>query len=91
MSRPLKQLTILGFDRALERHIRELARRERISLNQAVLRLLHQAAGIEGSSENPRTVGSSLDDLIGTWSEDEAREFQLAIADLDSVDEDMWR
>jgi hypothetical protein len=92
MSRPPSQLTIRGFDAALERRIRETARREGISLNRAALRLLRRGAGLEVPAEDgDQTVGSSLDDLIGTWTDDEAREFADAIADLEAVDEEMWR
>ena len=42
----MKQLTVRGFDDDLERAIRQLARRERISLNQAALKLLRRGAGL---------------------------------------------
>lgn len=32
-----------------------------------------------------------LMDFAGTWSEEEAREFFAAIADLGKVDEELWR
>jgi predicted nucleic acid-binding protein len=43
----LRQLTIRGFDPEVEEHLRELARRERLSLNQAVMKLLRRATGAE--------------------------------------------
>ncbi len=91
MSRTLKQLTIRGFGEPLARKIRETARREGISLNQAVLRLLNRAAGLERPHVDERTVGSGLDDLIGTWSDEETDEFDAAVAELRIVDEDIWR
>lgn len=87
----MNQLTIRGFDKRLDRRIRELARREGLSLNQAVLKLLRRGAGIEDGAPDSRTVGSSLDDLIGTWSDEEAREFNAAVADFEAIDEGMWR
>ena len=41
----MKQLTIRGFDEDLERAIRQLARRDGISLNRAALKLLRRGRG----------------------------------------------
>ncbi len=85
----MKQLTIRGFDDTLERRIRDLARSEKISLNQAVLRLLRKGAGLEDDPGDQ--IGSSLDDLIGTWTEEEGRAFDKAVSDFEVIDEEMWR
>ena len=87
----MKQLTIRGFEADLERRIRQLAQSEGISLNQAVLRLLRRGAGLEPSREAPDVIGSALDHLIGTWSDEEAAELMDAVADFDSIDETLWR
>ena len=55
-----------GFDHELAEHIRKLAQRERISLNQAVLRLLRRGAGLAAEQGKIGTVGSSLDHFIGS-------------------------
>lgn len=86
----MKQLTIRGFDEQLERRIREIARAEGISLNQAVQRLLRRGAGLERTG-SPRAIGSALDDLIGTWTEDEARQLDEAVKDFEQVDAELWR
>ncbi len=86
----MKQLTIRGFDPELERRIEELARSEGISLNQAVLRLLRKGSGI-GQTRRGNAIGDALDDLAGTWTADEEREFLAAIEPLEQVDEELWR
>jgi hypothetical protein len=86
----LKQLTIRGFDPEVAEHLRELARREGLSLNQAVMKLLRRATGTDVGAGPTRGVGSALDDLAGTWSEDDAREFAAAVAPLERIDEDLW-
>jgi len=86
----MKQLTIRGFDTELERRIQDLARSEGISLNQAVLRLLRKASGI-GPRSRSDSIGDALDDLAGTWTADEEREFLAAIEPLEQVDEELWR
>ena len=86
----MNQLTIRGFDSDLERSIRQLAAREGISLNRAVLRLLRRGAGLGNHDHQANVVGDSLDHLIGTWSPEEAAEFEDALRDLSRVDEAMW-
>jgi hypothetical protein len=87
----LRQLTIRGFEPEVEAHIRDLARRERLSLNQAVMRLLRRAAGGgDGTRREADCVGSSLDHLAGTWSAEDERQFTEAIAPLERVDPDFW-
>ena len=83
----MNQLTIRGFDDELTRRIRQLAAREGISLNRAVLRLLRRGAGLGHHKDGGDTVGSSLDHLIGTWTSEEAAEMDRALQDLSHVDE----
>lgn len=87
----MNQLTIRGFDDELASRIRELAHREGISLNRAVLRLLRRGAGLGDGNRNVDTVGSSLDHLIGTWTEGEATEMGRVLEELSRVDEAKWR
>jgi hypothetical protein len=88
----MKQLTVRGFDSELERRLRDLARQRRISLNQAAIVLLRRGAGLDpDEASSADCIGESLDELIGTWTEAEAREFDDAVRHLDLVDEDMWR
>jgi hypothetical protein len=87
----VKQLTVRGFDPELERKLRALARKENISLNQAALRLLRRGAGVKQDKEETDMVGSSLDELIGTWSESEFEEFTAAVEDFEKVDESLWQ
>ena len=87
----MNQLTLRGFGKQLENRIRELARREGLSLNQAALRLLRRGAGLGEEAEGPNTVGSDLDDHIGTWSAEEADEFDASLEDFGHVDEELWR
>ena len=89
----MAQLTIRGFDKELERRIRELANSEGLSLNQAALKLLRKATGLEGDGVG-RTVdcvGAALDHHIGTCSAEEARELLEHVADFEVIDEEMWK
>lgn len=87
----LRQLTIRGFEPEVEVHIRELARREQLSLNQAVMQLLRRGAGVADSKHREADcIGTSLDHLAGTWSAKDEREFARAVAPLERVDPEFW-
>ena len=68
----MNQLTVRGFDDELSDRLRGLARREGISLNQAALRLLRKGAGLTDGGGGRGKVRSSLDDLFGSWTAEEA-------------------
>jgi predicted transcriptional regulator len=87
---PPHQLTI-RYDDDLAREIDELARREGISRNRAVVRLLKEAAGVDDRDRPQRRIGDSLDWFIGSWTEQQAGEFEEAVRDFEVVDEEMWR
>jgi hypothetical protein len=86
----IDQLTLRGFDARLLRAIRELARRERTSLNKAALLLLERGAGLTAPAADDR-IGSSLDHLIGTWNEAEADELLESIQSCEQVDLELWQ
>lgn len=80
-----------GFDKELERRLRDVARARGVSLNQAALILLREGAGLEAPQRRTNVVGDSLDHLIGSWSEAEEREFLEAISGLEKIDLSLWR
>ncbi|HUT76425.1 MAG TPA: hypothetical protein VM285_02000 [Polyangia bacterium] len=80
-----RQYTIRGIPAKLDGMVREQAQRYDKSLNAALVDAL--ARGL-GAGEEP-VVSHDMDDLAGTWVEDE--EFDLALAAFESVDEGLWR
>jgi len=87
----VKQLTLRGFDEQLGRAITELAAREGISWNRAVLRLARRGAGLGAPRRDPDRIGDSLDAFAGTWSAAEAREFEETASGFEQIDEELWR
>ena len=57
------------------------------SLNQTVIELLRQSLGVGGS----RKRSNGLARLAGTWTEEEHRRFEAAIAMTEQIDEELWR
>ena len=87
----MNQLTVRGFDDELSASLRRLAAREGISLNKAALKLLRKGAGLSDGVKRGNTVGSSLDHLIGRWTEEEARQFDRAVEVFETIDEESWK
>jgi hypothetical protein len=85
------QLTLRGLDGPLEQYIREIAEKEGISLNKAALRLLRRGAGLVSATQTRPRIGHRLDEFIGGWDKDRAREVLEATAACEVVDEDFWQ
>jgi len=81
----MPQYTIRNVPDALDRELRERAKRKGISLNDAAVEALKRGLGVAESD----VVYDDLDDLIGTWSQDE--DFNRAIEEQDKVDFDAWQ
>ena len=86
----MKQLTVRGFDKVLERRLRDVARAKGVSLNQAALLLLREGAGLDAPKRRVNVVGESLDALIGSWSKDEEQAFLKTVAAFDKIDPAFW-
>ena len=87
----MKQLTIRGFDEDLEGAIRQLARHDGTSLNRAALKLLRRGAGLPDGQGDGRNIDDALDDLFGSWTQQEADEVDRALEHFESVDESDWK
>jgi hypothetical protein len=86
----MKQLTLRGFDKELERRLTQLAERENLSLNKTVLLLLRKVTGLEATAVGANRVGDSLDEFIGVWSPAEQQEFNAATRVFEEIDETLW-
>jgi hypothetical protein len=86
----MDQLTVRGFDKALERRLRQVAKERGVSLNQAALILLREGAGLGRDQRPALVVGDSLDDLIGCWSADDEQAFRKAIEAFETIDPQLW-
>ena len=80
-----RQYTIRGVSERLDFVAREQAGRYGKSLNALLLETLAKGLG----TTDQEVIFDDMDDLPGTWVEDE--EFDAAIAMFESVDEDLWK
>ena len=86
----MNQLSLRGFDQELARRVRELARREGVSLDKAALLLMRRGAGIGDEAGSDRSIGNALDELIGIWSAADEKRFLESIEVFETVDGDQF-
>jgi hypothetical protein len=79
------QYTIRRIPKALDDAIRDRARTTGKSLNEAVVDVLADGAGVKGQPRKRR----DLSDIAGSWRSDKAVEAALAAQDV--IDENLWR
>jgi plasmid stability protein len=85
----MSNMTVRGIDEKTAEALKEKAEREGSSVNALTLRLLRQSLGLE---KRKRSVTySDLDHLAGTWSRENAAEFEQNTAVFERVDEEMWK
>jgi hypothetical protein len=85
------QLTLRGLEPDLQKCLQAVAREERISLNRAAIMLLRKGAGLDEGRKPADTIGHALDEHVGTWTEQEEREFLDSIASCEAIDSSMWQ
>jgi hypothetical protein len=79
------QYTLREIPSALDRALRQRAKREGKSLNRVAVELLSEAAGVTAAKRKRR----SLDDLAGTWAKDAATD--EALQAQRGIDKGLWR
>jgi len=83
----MRHLSIRNVPPALgERLLEEKQLRGR-SLNETVLELLAQAVGLGNGGRR----SNGLRAFAGTWTAEEHSEFERAIAEMEEIDEELWR
>jgi hypothetical protein len=85
----MSAITVRNLPPELARVIRQKAKRERTSLNRAVISLLEEATGLG----KPRTeeVHTDLDRFFGCVSKEEAQELDQAIWEQRQIEPEMWK
>jgi plasmid stability protein len=81
----IEQYTIRGVPKRVGARLRERARKEGRSINSVAVDALARGLGLDAEVRR----FTDLDDLVGTWIDDP--EFDRVIADMDRIDEAMWK
>ena len=81
----MKTITIRNVPPTVADALEREKRRRGESLNQTVIELLSQGLGVGTARSNGLAAGA------GTWSEDDFRRFEEAVAPFEEVDSELWR
>jgi hypothetical protein len=86
----MKAVTLRSLPPHVAEAIRKEANRKGMSLNKAVISLLENRVGAR-EKKIRQTRHHDLDDLAGSWSKQEAAEFDKSLADQRTIDPDLWK
>jgi hypothetical protein len=78
-------ITVKDLPPAVAKAVKEKARKEKLSLNKAIVRLLEEATGTDVGRK--KAVHHDLDHLAGTWSEAEYEQFMAALREHCQIDQ----
>ena len=82
-------MTLRGIDEQIAVALKERAQKENTSVNTVMLKIIKEALGLDKKKRNMQY--DDLDYLAGTWSAQDAAEFENAIAVFGTIDEDIWK
>jgi DNA-binding ferritin-like protein (Dps family) len=85
----MSAITLRNLPPKVARAIREKARRERLSMNKTVIKLLEEATG--ATRDVKRVVHHDLDRFFGTWTKEEADAFDEALGEQRQIEPEMWK
>ena len=85
----MNAITVRNLPPAVAKAVQERARKEKLSLNKAIIRLLEEATGAGKSKK--RVVHHDLDRFFGTWTKEEADAFDEALREQRQIDPEMWK
>jgi hypothetical protein len=88
MGHDMKAITLRNLPPDVARAVKQKARKERLSLNRAIIRLLEETTG---GSQGKKEIHHDLDHLAGRWSEQEYQGFMEALRGQRRIDPEMWR
>jgi len=83
----VKAITLRKIPDDVARLIQREAEESGLSLNKTVVRLLRERVELEIGG---RTVFHDLDHLAGSWSPEEAADFDKALAETRRIDPELW-
>jgi len=84
----MKTLSLRGIDDELADALKKKAQRTGTSINRTVLNLIRKSIGLD--KKKLTRVYHDLDELAGTWSENDEREFETKTQFFHKIDEEIW-
>jgi DNA polymerase III delta subunit len=84
----MKTITLRKIPSELARIIQKKAKEEKMSMCQAVIRLLEENLGLRKGRKG--AIYSELDSLSGAWTREEADEFDKTLREQRTIDPELW-
>lgn len=69
--------------------LKQQAKKQHISVNILILKLIEQGIGYSHAIQRPSY--HELDSLAGTWSNSDAKEFEKNTQLFERIDEELWK
>lgn len=85
----MKPITVRNVPPHVAKAVKERAKRDRTSLNGAVIRLLEERLGEPEPSTS--AIHHDLDFLFDTWTKEEADEFDRDLGEQRRVEPKLWK
>ncbi len=82
----MSQITLRQIPEDTYKQLRNIAKKNKTSINKTILSLLKQSLGIEESSDKKR----NLSDLAGTWNKHQHDEFNKNTQVFEQIDNEVW-
>ena len=87
----MKAITLRNLPPELTKTIRQKAQERGTSINKAVINLLEEGTGIRDKRNGKKSLHHDLDSLAGSWTKEEAEEFDKSLAAQRTIDPDLWK
>jgi len=84
----VKNLTVRGIDEEMTDILKKESMKTGQSINSIILKLLREATGLTKKKRN--RLFHDLDELAGTWSEEDERKFRENVKLFEKIDEEIW-
>ena len=85
----MKAITLRNIPADLSCRIERRAKEKGLRLNRTVIQILDEALGT--STKRAAKLHHDLDHLAGSWSENEAPEFEADLAAQRKIDPELWQ
>lgn len=69
--------------------LKQEAKKCNMSVNSLILKLIEQGIGIRGKPK--KVKHHDLDFMIGSWSSEEAKEFDESMMIFEKIDDELWK
>jgi len=86
----MKSITIRGIEPDVAAKLKSAASEQKKSLNQLILEFIKKNLGLEKQKKYTRKY-NDLDNLFGSWSENEFNKIENKINQERQIDQDIWK